>query len=71
VSKRKVWRRGPNRSWGSIAKGMRTMLCVRRLPIFVSPTVMVPVVGSVLLSRTIFFFYNSVDVYRHWPLIML
>ena len=56
VSKRKVWRRGPNRPWGSIARGMRTMLCVRRLPISVSPTVMVPVVGSVLLSRPIFFF---------------
>ena len=56
VSKRKVWRRGPNRPWGSIARGMRTMLRVRRLPISVSPTVMVPVVGSVLLSRPIFFF---------------
>ncbi len=56
VSKRKVWRRGPNRPWGSIARGMRTMLCVRRSPISVSPTVMVPVVGSVLLSRPIFFF---------------
>ncbi len=31
VSKRKVWRRGPNRPWGSIASGMRTMLPVRRL----------------------------------------
>ena len=56
VSKRKVWRRGPNRPWGSIARGMRTMLRVRRSPIIVSPTVMVPVVGSVLLSRPIFFF---------------
>ena len=56
VSKRKVWRRGPNRPWGSIARGMRTMLCVRRSPINVSPTVMVPVAGSVLLSRPIFFF---------------
>ena len=56
VSKRKAWRRGPNRPWGLIARGMRTMLCVRRLPISVSPTVMVPVVGSVLLSRPIFFF---------------
>ena len=56
VSKRKVWRRGPNRPWGSIARGMRTMLCVRRSPISVSPTVMVPVVGLVLLSRPIFFF---------------
>ena len=56
VSKRKVWRRGPNRPWGLILRGMRTMLCVRRLPISVSPTVMVPVVGSVLLSRPIFFF---------------
>ncbi len=55
VSKRKVWRRGPNRLWGSIARGMRTMLCVRRSPIIVSPTVMVPVFGSVLLSRPIFF----------------
>ena len=41
VSKRKVWRRGPNRP-------MRTMLCVRRSPSNVSPTVMMPVVGSVL-----------------------
>ena len=56
VSKRKVWRRGPNRPWGSIARGMRTMLCVRRSPSNVSPTVMMPVVGSVLLSRPIFFF---------------
>ena len=56
VSKRKVWRRGPNRPWGSIARGMRTMLRVRRSPSNVSPTVMVPVVGSVLLSRPIFFF---------------
>ena len=29
VSKRKFWRRGPNRPWGSIARGMRTMLRVR------------------------------------------
>ena len=56
VSRRKVWRRGPNRPWGSIARGMRTMLCVRRSPSNVSPTVMVPVAGSVLLSRPIFFF---------------
>ena len=56
VSKRKVWRRGPNRPWGSIARGMRTMLRVRSSPIIVSPTVMMPVVGSVLLSRPIFFF---------------
>ena len=56
VSKRKVWRRGVNCPWGSIARGMRTMLHVRRLPITVSPTVMVPVVVSVLLSRPIFFF---------------
>ncbi len=56
VSKRKVWRRGPNCPWGSIARGMRTMLHVRRLPIIESPTVMVPVVGLVLLSRPIFFF---------------
>ncbi len=56
VSKRKVWRRGPNRPWGSIAIGMRTMLRVRRSPIIVSPTVIVPVDGSVLLSRPIFFF---------------
>ena len=56
VSKRKVCRRGPNRPWGSIARGMRTMLHVRRSPSNVSPTVMVPVVGSVLLSRPIFFF---------------
>ena len=54
VSKRKVWRRGPNRPWGSIARGMRTMLRVRRSPSNVSPTVMVPVVGSVLLSRMVF-----------------
>ena len=40
VSKRKVWRRGPNRPWGLIARGMRTMLRVRSSPIFVSPTVM-------------------------------
>ena len=56
VSKRKVWRRGPNRLWGSIARGMTTMLRVRSSPIIVSPTVMMPVVGSVLLSRPIFFF---------------
>ncbi len=56
VLKRKVWRRGPNRPWGSIARGMISMLCVRRSPSNVSPTVMVPVVGSVLLSRPIFFF---------------
>ncbi len=56
VSKRKVWRRGPNCLWGLIARGMRTMLRVRRSPIIVSPTVMVPVVGSVLLSRPIFCF---------------
>ena len=56
VSKRKVWRRGPNRPWGSIARGIRTMLRVRRSPSNVSPTVVVPVVGSVLLSRPIFFF---------------
>jgi len=56
VSKRKFWRRGPNCPRGSIARGMRTMLRVRSLPIVVSPTVMVPVVGSVLLSRPIFFF---------------
>ncbi len=56
VSKRKVWRRGPNRPWGWIARWMRTMLRVRRLPIVVSPTVTVPVVGSVLLSHPIFFF---------------
>jgi len=56
VPKRNFWRRGPNRPWGSIARGMRTMLRVRSLPIVVSPTVMVPVVGSVLLSRPIFFF---------------
>ncbi len=68
VSKRrKVWRRGPNCPWGLIARGMRTMLRVRSLPIIVSPTVMVPVVGSVLLSRPIFFFHISVDVYRYWP----
>jgi hypothetical protein len=30
------------------------MLRVRRSPIIVSPTVMVPVVGSVLLSRMVF-----------------
>ena len=54
VSKRKVWRRGPNRPWGSIAGGMGTMLRVRRSPIIVSPTVMVPVVGSVLLSCIVF-----------------
>ncbi len=71
VSKRKVWRRGPNRPWGSIARGIRTMLRVRRSPSNVSPTVVVPVVGSVLLSRPIFFFPFSVDVYRHWPLILL
>ena len=56
VSKRKVWRRGPNRPWGSIARGMRTMLRSRRSPSSVSPTVTVPVVGSVLLSRPSFFF---------------
>lgn len=56
VSKRKVWRRGPNLPWGSIARGMRTMLCVRRSPSNVSPTVMMPVAGSVLLLRPIFFF---------------
>jgi hypothetical protein len=57
-SKRKVWRRGPNRPWGSIARGMTTMLRVRSspTPIIVSPTVMMPVVGSVLLLRPIFFF---------------
>ena len=53
VSKRKVWRRRPNRPWGSIARGMRTMLRVRRSPIIVSPTVMMPVVGSVLLYTMI------------------
>ncbi len=56
VSKRKFWRRGPNRPWGSIARGMRTMLRVRSSRIVVSPTVMVPVVGLVLLLRPIFFF---------------
>ena len=56
VSKRKFWRRGPNRPWGSIARGMRTMLRVRSSPIVVSPIVMVPVVGLVLLSHPIFFF---------------
>ena len=56
VSKRKVWRRGPNRPWGSMAKGMRTMLRSRRSPRRVSPTVTIPVVGSVLLSRPSFFF---------------
>ena len=56
MSKRKVWRRGPNRPWGSIARGIRTMLRVRGSPSNVSPTVVVPVVGSVLLSRPIFFF---------------
>ena len=40
VSTRKVWRRRPNRPWGSIARGMTTMLRVRSSPIFVSPTVM-------------------------------
>ena len=55
-SKRKVWRRGPNRPWGSIARGMRTMLRSRRSPSRVSPTVTSPVVGSVLLSRPSFFF---------------
>ena len=71
VSKRKVWRRGPNCPWELIARGMRTMLRVRRLLIIVSPTELVPVVGSVLLFRSIFFFHISVDVYRHWPLILL
>ena len=56
VSKREVWRRGTNHPWGSIARGMRTILHVRRLQIIVSPTIMVPVVGSVFLSRPIFFF---------------
>ncbi len=56
VSKRKFWRRGPNCPWGSIARGMRTMLHLRSLPIVVSPPLMVPVVGSVLLSHPIFFF---------------
>ena len=73
VSKRKVWRRGPNRPWGSIARGIRTMLRVRSspTPIIVSPTVMMPVVGLVLLSRPIFYFSYLEDVYRHWPLILL
>ncbi len=71
VSERKVWRRGPNRPWGSIARGMRTVLRVRRSPIIVSPAVMVPVVGLVLLLRPIFFFHISEDVYRHRPLILL
>jgi hypothetical protein len=62
MSKRKVWRRGPNHPWVLIARGMRTMLRVRRLPIIVSPTVMVPVVGLVLLLRPIYFFHISVDV---------
>jgi hypothetical protein len=48
VSKRKVWRRGPNHPWGSIARGMRTMLRVRSSRIVVSPTIMVPMGGWVL-----------------------
>ena len=56
VSKRRVWRSGPKRPCGSMARGMRTMLRARRSPMTVSPMVMVPVVGSVLLSRPIFFF---------------
>jgi hypothetical protein len=56
LSKRKVWWRGSNCPWGSIVRGMRTMLRVRSLPIIVSPTVMMPVVVLVLLSRPIFFF---------------
>jgi hypothetical protein len=71
VSKRKVWRRGPKLPWGSIARGMRTMLCVRRLPIIVSPTVMVPVVGSFFCRVQSSFFHIFVDVYWHWPLILL
>jgi len=35
VPKRNFWRRGPNRPWGSIARGMRTMLRVRSSPIVV------------------------------------
>ncbi len=36
----------------------------------VSPVVVVPVILSVLFSRPIFFFRISVDVSRHWPLIL-
>ena len=56
VSKRKVCRIGLKCPKGSIARGIRTMLWSRRLPMMVSPVVVVPVVESVLLLRPIYFF---------------
>ncbi len=56
VSKRKVWRIGPKCPKGSIARGISTMLRSRRLPMTVSPLVVVPIVELVLLSQPIFFF---------------
>ena len=70
VSYRKVWRIGPNRPKGSIAMGINVILRSRRSPMTLSPVVVVPVILSVLLSRPIFFFRISVDVSRHWPLIL-
>ena len=73
VSKRKVWRIGPKCPKGSIARGVRTMLRLRRLPMTILPVVVMPVVESVLLSqsRPIFFFHIAVDMNPHWPLILL
>ena len=54
--KRKCWRMGPKCPRGSIAKGSRIMFWSRISPMTLSPMVVVPVVGLVLLLRPSFFF---------------
>jgi hypothetical protein len=56
LSKRKCCRIGPNRPWGSIAKGSRILFWSRMLLMTVLPMVVIPVLGLVLLSHPSLFF---------------
>jgi hypothetical protein len=52
--KRKFWRSGPNLPRGFIAKGISSMFRLSRLPISVSPRLIIEVGVSVLLIRPSF-----------------
>ncbi len=56
MTKRKYWRMGPKRPRGSITKESKIMCWSRMSQMTVSPMVVVPVVGLVLLSCLSFFF---------------
>ena len=59
VPKRNVRASGPMRPKGSIANGRRVMLRLRRSPMILSPSILVPVSGSRLLPRHNFRFSKT------------